>query len=206
LATNPAAGNEGVMGESVTELLIKWGGGEAAALDRLMPLVYQDLRRLARACLRDERQHHTLQPTALVHEVYLRLIDDRQVDWQHRAQFFGLAAKMMRNILVDHSRRKGADKRGGDNLRVSLSAVDQQAKGPDVDIIAIDDALKSLASFKPVHAQVVELRYFGGLTIEQTAEVLDLSHATVERYWNFARAWLHRELAKREVTAVSGPL
>jgi RNA polymerase sigma-70 factor (ECF subfamily) len=186
------------MGESVTELLIKWEGGEAAALDRLLPLVYNELRRLARGYLRHEKHGNTLQPTALVHEAYLRLVGERGMHLQNRAQFFGLAAAVMRNILVDHCRRKGAAKRGGEALRVSFSNVDRMIYGPSASVIAIDDALKTLAALKPVHAQVVEYRFFAGLTIEETAEALDLSHATVERYWNFARAWLHRELGKDE--------
>ncbi len=190
------------MGESVaqpnkniTELLVKWGRGDKAALDELMPLVYEELRQLAASYLRRNAGAHTLQATALVHEAYVRLADRQSASMQHRAQFFGLAAKVMRDILVDHARRRQAAKHGGQQLRISLSQAERLGHKPEVELVALDDALKELAVTNPRHSRVVELRFFGGLTTEQAAEVMSLSHATVERYWSFARAWLRRELA-----------
>ena len=186
------------MAGNVTQLLRDWSAGDQQALDRLMPLVYDELRRLARSHLRHEQHQLSLQPTALVHEAYLQLADQPQVSWENRAQFFGLAAQLMRNILVDHARARQADKRGGGALQVSLSAVDQLGRvdrEPDVALLALDDALNRLAAYNPQHSRIVELRFFGGLTIPETAEVLGLSHATVERNWSFARAWLRNELS-----------
>jgi RNA polymerase sigma-70 factor (ECF subfamily) len=183
-------------GEGITRLLIRWSNGDRSALDELMPLVYQELRRLARSHLRRQRQDHTLQPTALVNEAYLRLLGQERVSLQNRAQFFGLAAKAMRSILVDHARRHNADKRGGAEYTLSLSIADRLKKKPDVDLIALDDALNDLAAIDPKHSQVIELRFFGGLTIQESATVLGVSHATVERDWTLARAWLRRELAR----------
>jgi RNA polymerase sigma factor (TIGR02999 family) len=181
--------------EGITQLLVKWSDGDKAALDELMPLVYDELRRLARSYLRSRRQGHTLQPTALVHEAYVRLIDQKNVSLQNRAQFFGLAAKAMRSILVDHARRNSAAKRGGSQYKLSLSGADRLCHKPNVDLVALDDALSALSVIRPEHSRVVELRFFGGLTIEETAEVLGKSHATVERDWTFARSWLRRELS-----------
>jgi RNA polymerase sigma-70 factor (ECF subfamily) len=182
--------------EGITQLLIRWSAGDKAALDELMPLVYNELRRLARSYLRQEANCETMQPTALVHEAYIKLVDQKAVgDWRNRAQFFGLAAKLMRNILVDHARRSLALKRGGPQIRLSLSKANQLSSMPDLDLIELDDALHTLAAIRPRHSQIIELRFFGGLTIEETAEVLDISHATVEREWNFARAWLKREIS-----------
>ncbi|MFN2513502.1 MAG: sigma-70 family RNA polymerase sigma factor [Pyrinomonadaceae bacterium] len=180
--------------QSVTELLLKWGGGDKAALDELIPLVYGELRKLAASYLRRKPGAHTLQATALVHEAYVRLTDQKGASMQHRAQFFGLPAKVMRDILVDHARKRLATKRGGQQLRVSLSQAERFGLKPEVDLLALDDALKELAATNPQHSRVIELRFFGGLTIEETAEVMNLSHATTERYWSFARAWLRREL------------
>jgi len=180
---------------NITELLVKWGSGDKAALDELIPLVYDELRKLAASYLHRRSGSTTLQPTALVHEAYVRLADQSSISMEHRAQFFGLAAKVMRDILVDHARKRLATKRGGDQLRLSLSQVDRLGRKPEVDLIALDDALQELASTNPHHSRVVELRFFGGLTIEETASVMSLSHATTERYWSFARAWLRRELA-----------
>lgn len=182
-------------GQSVTELLVKWGRGDKAALDELMPLVYDELRKLAASYLRRQAGGHTLQATALVHEAYVRLANRRGASMQHRAQFFGLAAKVMRDILVDHARKRLATKRGGQQLRISLSQADRSGHKPEVELIALDDALKGLAATNPQHSRVIELRFFGGLTIEEAAEVMSLSHATTERYWSFGRAWLRRELA-----------
>lgn len=181
--------------QSVTELLLKWGSGDKSALDELIPLVYDELRKLAASYLRRKPGAHTLQATALVHEAYVRLADQSSISMQHRAQFFGLAAKVMRDILVDHARKRLAAKRGGDQLRLSLSQADRFGHKPEVGLLALDDALNELATTNPQHSRVVELRFFGGLTIEETADVMSLSHATTERYWSFARAWLRRELA-----------
>jgi RNA polymerase sigma factor (TIGR02999 family) len=173
---------------------VKWSDGDKAALDELMPVVYETLRKLAMSYLRRERRDHSLQPTALVHEAYVRLVDQETANWQNRAQFFGMAAKLMRNILVDYARERMAAKRGGEQIRVSLGRANRVGKKSDVDIVALNDALNELAVEKPEHARIVELRFFGGLTIEETASAMNLSHATVERNWSFARAWLRREI------------
>jgi len=181
--------------QGVTQLLERWNSGDQAALDELMPLVYDELRHLAENHFR-RQQNHTLQPTVLVHEVYLRLLGHSNISWQGRAHFFGVAAKTMRNLLVDHARSQKASKRGGSQLRLSLAEAEQPNKEAEVDFMALDQALKALAGLNPQYSQVVELRYFGGLTIEETAEVLGVSHATIERDWKFARVWLKRELSK----------
>lgn len=184
------------MPNEISQLLLNWSNGDVAARERLLPLVYDELRILARKYLSRERADHTLQPTALVHEAYLRLVDQQHVAWQNRAQFFGLAATLMRNILVDHARRHRAEKRGGGEYELSLSEADRYSEQSNIKLIALDEALNQLARSSPQHAQVVELRYFGGLTIEETANVLGISHATVERDWTFARAWLKKELCQ----------
>jgi RNA polymerase sigma factor (TIGR02999 family) len=181
--------------QSITQLLLKWGSGDKAALDELIPLVYDELRKLAANYLRRRSGPNTLQATALVHEAYVRLADQSSISMEHRAQFFGLAAKVMRDILVDHARKRLANKRGGKQLQLSLSDADRFSRKPEVDLVALDDALKFLAATNPQHSRVIELRFFGGLTIAETAHVMSLSHATTERYWSFARAWLRRELA-----------
>ena len=178
----------------ITQLLLKWSGGDSSAREELMPLVYGELRRLAAKYLRRERVNHTLQPTALVNEAYLRLIDQQKVEWQNRAQFFGLAARLMRNILVDHARSHQAAKRGGQQFSVSLSRADQVFPEPEIDLVALHETLERLAEHDQQKARIVELRFFGGLTIEETAEVLEISHATVERDWKMARAWLRSQL------------
>lgn len=161
-----------------------------------MPVVYDELRRLANAYLRRERAGHTLQPTALVNEAHLRLVDQRSAKWQNRAQFFGVAAQLMRRILVDHARQRQAAKRGGsDQQQLSLSHAERIADKPEVDVLALHGALNDLAQIDPQQSRLVELKFFGGLTIEETAEVLGISHATVERDWTMARAWLRRELS-----------
>jgi RNA polymerase sigma factor (TIGR02999 family) len=181
--------------EGITQLLLRWSDGDSSAREELMPLVYEELRRLAGRYLRRERPGHTLQPTALVNEAYLKLIDQSHVEWQNRAQFFGLAARLMRNILVDHARNRGAAKRGGGQYSISLSRAERLADDKsEVDLLAINEALERLSAFDAQKARIVELRFFGGLTIEEAAEVLDISHATVEREWALARAWLRREL------------
>lgn len=184
------------MTAEITQLLVSWSQGDQAAAERLMPLVYQELRRLAKSYLRRERLNHTLQPTELVHEAYLRLVDQQRVSWENRAQFFGMAATLMRHILVDHARERRAAKRQGKDYALSLSQADRFSRQPDVNLLALDDALKDLVAIKPQHSRIVELRFFGGLTIEETAAVLGISHATVEREWSFARAWLRREISR----------
>lgn len=180
---------------NITQLLVKWGSGDKAALDELIPLVYDELRKLAASYLRRRSASNTLQATALVHEAYVRLADQSSISIEHRAQFFGLAAKIMRDILVDHARKRLTAKRGGQQLRLSLTAAERFSGKPKVELFALDDALKHLATTNPQHSRVVELRFFGGLTIEETAKIMKLSHATTERYWSFSRAWLRRELA-----------
>ncbi len=182
--------------QSVTELLEKWSQGDQDALEELMPLVYDELHRLAGAYLRRERRDHILQPTALVNEAYLRLIDQRHGHWSNRSHFFGIAAQLMRRILIDHARLNLAAKRGGMCEELPLDYADRVGIHPDLDLLALHDALNRLAEIDPVQSRVVELRFFGGRTIEETAEVMKTSHATVEREWNMARAWLRRELSR----------
>jgi RNA polymerase sigma factor (TIGR02999 family) len=181
--------------ESVTQLLFDWSQGDQKALEKLMPLVYSELRRLAENYLRRERQGHTLQPTALVNEAYLKLVDQRNAKWQNRAQFFGVAAQLMRRILIDHARAHQANKRGGaDQQRLSITSAGQLSEKPETDLLALHEALNELQAIDPQQERIVELRFFGGLSIEETAEVLGIGHATVERDWKIARAWLRRKL------------
>jgi RNA polymerase sigma factor (TIGR02999 family) len=183
---------------AVTELLIAWSDGRRDALEDLMPLVYADLRRVAAGYMQRELVGHPLQPTALVHEAYVRLIDQRQVKWRNRAHFFGVAASMMRRILVDHARRRRAEKRGGDWERVTMTEHDVAAEDPrEIDVLALHESLERLATFDPQQARIVELRYFGGLTIDETAEVAGISPATVVREWTIAKAWLRADLTRR---------
>ena len=175
----------------VTRLLLDWSDGDERARDEVLPLVYDELRRLAALYLLRERHDHTLQPTALVHEAYLRLVDQRQVNWRNRAQFVGLAAVMMRRILVNYARDRAADKRGGDMQKVPLSDADEPGRPQDVDVIVLHDALDQLSAIDPRKSRIVELKFFGGLTTNEIAEVLRLSPATIERDWSFARAWLY---------------
>jgi RNA polymerase sigma factor (TIGR02999 family) len=182
--------------DGVTQLLVRWGEGDQQAFEELMPLVYDELHRLARNYLRRERRDHTLQPTALVHEAYLRLIDQTRASVHSRAHFFSIAAQMMRRILVDHARLHQAAKRGDGDFKLSLNQADQVVDQQAVDLIALDEALHRLAAFCPQQSRIVEFRFFGGLTIEETAGLLGISHATVEREWSVARAWLRRELSK----------
>jgi RNA polymerase sigma-70 factor, ECF subfamily len=180
----------------ITQLLIAWSDGRREALESLVPLVYEDLRRMAARYMRREAPGHALQATALVHEAYVRLIDQRQVRWRNRAHFFGVAASMMRRILVDQARVRRAEKRGGKLDRVTLSGIDLPSDAPDeIDVLALHGALERLAAFDPRQERIVELRYFGGLTIEETAEVLAISEATVVREWTIAQAWLRVELS-----------
>jgi RNA polymerase sigma-70 factor (ECF subfamily) len=175
---------------AVTQWLLDRGRGDKHGLDQMLPVVYEELHRLATQYLSREATGHTLQPTALVNEAYLRLIDQRRVDWRNRAQFLGMAANMMRRILVNHARDRNAQKRGGDPQQVSLSLLESPSGQPDVDLIALEDALERLAATDERKSRVVELKFFGGLTTEEIAEVLQISGATVEREWAFARAWL----------------
>jgi RNA polymerase sigma factor (TIGR02999 family) len=178
----------------VTTLLHAWSAGDAAARDQLVALVYPDLRRRAAAYLRRERRDHTLQPTALVHEAYLRLINQRRAVWQNRAQFFGVASEVMRRILVDHARRGRMAKRSGRWLQVALDDRLVGAVSPDIDVLMLDDALTRLAAFDKRKSRIAELRFFGGLSLEEMAHVLDISVATAERDWQAARAWLYAAL------------
>ena len=176
----------------LTQLLIEWRNGDKAALDQLMPLVHDELRRLARHYMARERRDHTLQTSALINEAYLRLVDQRDTPWQNRAHFFALAAQVMRHILIDHARSHQFEKRGGGAQKVSfdegVAVTDQRAS----EIVALDDALTSLATVDPRKSRIVELRFFGGLNIEETAEVMDLSPTTIQREWRAAKAWLRR--------------
>jgi RNA polymerase sigma-70 factor, ECF subfamily len=184
--------------EGVTELLVAWGGGDQTALDALMPAVYAELRRQAERAMRRESAGHTLQATALVHEAYLRLVDQERVEWRNRAQFFGVAAQCMRRILVDHARGRDAAKRGGGAQPLTLGHADA-ASAPGaaegVDVLALHEALERLAAMDPDQGRLVELRYFGGLSIKEVAAALGVSPATVKREWAVARAWLRRELS-----------
>ena len=178
----------------LTALLRAWGRGDLHARDELLPLVYEELRRRAAAYLRRERADHTLQPTALIHEAYLRLVGQRRVAWQNRAQFFGVAAQMMRRILVDHARAQQASKRPAAAMKVTLDERVGQAEPVDCELLLLNQALSELAAFDPRQAQIVELRYFGGLAEHEVAEVLAISRSTVTREWQTARAWLYRRM------------
>jgi RNA polymerase sigma factor (TIGR02999 family) len=178
----------------ITALLAEWRQGDATAVDRLIPLVYDELHRVAARAMQRESPGHTLQTTALVHETYLRMVDQKGADWQNRAQFFGIAAQVMRRVLVDHARERLAEKRGGGARRVSLENVHGKP-GEAVDVLGLDGALERLHVIDPLQSRVVELRYFTGLNIEETADALDISASTVKREWAIARAWLRRELS-----------
>jgi RNA polymerase sigma-70 factor (ECF subfamily) len=179
---------------NATALLLAWGSGDPAALDQLMPLVYDEMRRLARLHLRRERVGHTLQATALVNEAFLRFTDARQVRWQDRAHFLGIAARLMRRVLVDHARTRGYQKRGGGAERVILDDARLVAAEPPLDVVELDRALEAFTTVDARRSQVVELRFFGGLTVDETAEVLHVSAETVKRDWRLAKLWLLREL------------
>lgn len=182
--------------QEITTLLLAWGNGDQAALDQLMPLVYDELRRMAHRYLGRERVGHTLQSAALVNEAYLKLLGERQMDWQNRAHFFAVAAQMMRLILVDYARARNRDRRGGGAQRVSLDNALAVANEQSSELVALDDALLGLAIFDERKSKVAELRFFGGLSVEETAEVLHVSPVTVMREWRLAKAWLYRELNK----------
>jgi RNA polymerase sigma factor (TIGR02999 family) len=180
----------------VSDLLRAWGQGDARAREDLMPLVYRELRRRAGAYLRDERRDHTLQPTALVHEAYVRLVGQDRITWRNRAQFFGVAAQMMRRILVDHARRHHAAKRPGAGAKVTLDDRIGAAKPYDCEILLLDQALRDLAAVEPRQAEIVELRYFGGLSEDEVATLMSISRATVTREWQTARTWLYRRMTR----------
>jgi len=184
--------------DNVTQLLTDWSGGNQQALEQLLPLIYNELRRLAHNFLYRERPGHTLQTTALVHEAYLKLIDQRDARWQNRAHFFAIAAQAMRRILIDSARRHSAVKRGSGGEKISLAEVAEISPERDSALLALDEALEALSAIDPEQARIVELRYFGGLTIEETAEVMNLSPATIKREWAMARAWLHQSLTDEE--------
>ena len=180
--------------EEVTDLLNDWSNGDQEALNRLMPLVYDELRRLASRHLRHERVGHTLQTTALVHEAYLKLVDQKKANWQNRVQFFATAAKVMRHVLVDYARSRKAVKRGGDYCRLSLDEAAISSEEKDADLLVLNEVLDKLATIDPQQCRVVELRVFGGLTVEETAEALGISSRTVKREWSMAKAWLHKQI------------
>ncbi len=185
--------------ENVTRLLLDWSSGNQQALEELVPLIYKELRQLAHNFLYRERPGHTLQTTALVHEAYLKLIDQRDARWQNRAHFFAIAAQAMRRILIDSARKHAAAKRGGPREKLSLDEAADISLEPDSNLLELDEALNELAKIDPQQSRIVELRYFGGLTIEETADVMSVSPATVKREWTMARAWLHQELTESAV-------
>jgi RNA polymerase sigma factor (TIGR02999 family) len=182
---------------NVTQLLLDWRSGDKTALDKLLPLVHAEMSRLAKHYMRRERAGHTLQTSALVNEAYLRLVDHKNIQWQNRAHFFGVAAQAMRRILVDHARRRGYLKRGGGAKQVSLdqAAIVPEKESEHADIVALDAALDKLGEFDPRKSRIIELRYFGGLSVEETAEVMEVSSVTIKREWSTARAWLMREIS-----------
>lgn len=182
----------------ITELLVLWRQGEHEALDQLIPLVYRELHRMAERYMRRERPNHTLQASALIHEAYLRLVDQREAPWQSRGQFFALSAKLMRRILVDHARAKGYAKRGAYAKQVTLDEGVGASGQRAPDLLALDDALKGLETLDPRKSQIVEMRFFGGFSLEETAEALEISVPTVEREWRAARAWLHKAMTSGE--------
>lgn len=184
--------------ESITQLLARWNEGDESALEQLMPLVYDELHRLACNYLRKERREHTLQPTALVNELYLKLSDQQRTNWCNREQFFGVAAQLMRRVLVDYARAHYTSKRGGDRFCVSLGKIGVFGEQPEADLLALHEALDRLEELDPSLVRLVELRFFGGLTIKETAEVMQTSHATIEREWTTAQAFLKRELTREQ--------
>ncbi len=189
--------------ENVTRVLLQWSKGDQEAAARLMPLVYDELRGLARRYLQNERKDHTLQATGLVHEAYLRLVDQTATTWRDRAHFFAVAAGVMRRVLVDYARAHRAAKRGGALEKIEFDEAVALTPERHVDLVALDDALKDLGAFDSRQSQIVELRFFGGLTVEEVAEVLEISPRTVKREWRLARAWLRREIVKGETNAVN---
>jgi RNA polymerase sigma factor (TIGR02999 family) len=183
--------------EQVTQLLVRWRDGDRKALDSLMPIVYSELRGMAHHYLQRERSDHTLQSTALVHEAYVRLVGQKLPEWQNRAHFFGVAARLMRQILVEYARGHQAAKRGGNACKVTIEEGSLMAPQADLDVVILDEALQDLAKLDEQQSRIVELRFFGGLSIDDTSEVLGISPATVSREWSTARIWLHREISRR---------
>jgi RNA polymerase sigma factor (TIGR02999 family) len=190
-----AAAESQIAPAGVTRLLVNWSDGDESALNEMIPLVYHELRRIALNHLRHERPDHTLQPTALVHEAYLRLVDQTRVNWKNSAQFFGIASTMMRRILVNHAKNRQAAKRGGNIIKVPLELAGDVSEQRDVTLVVLDEALDDLTTRDARKGRIVELKFFGGLTTKEIAEVLRLSVATVENDWRMARAWLYREVA-----------
>ena len=182
--------------ENVTKMLRDWRNGDQEALEQLIPVVYDELHRQAARYLRREHPGHTLQTTALIHEAYLRLIKQQNIEWQNRAHFYAIAARLMRQILVDHARRRQATKRGGSDIKVPLEEAMVISPGENVDLVALDEALTRLAAIDPQQSRIVELRYFSGLSVEETAEVLGVSSRTVNRDWNVAKAWLRQQISE----------
>lgn len=182
----------------VTDLLIRLSGGKREVVDELLPIIYDELKRIAASYLRRERSDHTLQPTALVNEAYMKMVDITQVSWQNKAHFIGVAANQMRRILVDHARQHNAQKRGGEFHILTLNEEIDKADEQSAELIALDDALTELAKMDPTKARIVELRYFGGLTTDETAEVLGVSSITVKRNWKMTKAWLYGQLTKKK--------
>jgi len=183
--------------QNVTAMLRDWTNGNQEALDKLIPVVYDELRRQAARYLRGERPGHTLQTTALIHEAYLRLINQHNIEWKDRAHFYAIAARLMRQILVDHARKRQAAKRGGSDIKVRLEEEMVMSPERNVDLVALDEALTRLAGIDPQQSRIVEMRYFSGLSTEETAEVMGVSSRTVKRDWNVAKAWLRQEISKR---------
>lgn len=192
--------------DDITQLLAQVRIGDRDAVDRLFPLVYDDLRAVATAYMQQERSDHTLQPTAVINEAFLRLIGLKSVSWKDRGHFIAVAARAMRRILVDHARGRARDKRGGDHERVPFNEHLRWSQDRGVDLLSLDEALGKLATIKPQHARIVELRFFGGLTIEESAKVLGISSSSVEREWRSAKAWLYRELTKGDTQVNTGAL
>ena len=184
------------MQKDVTALLLEWSGGNRAALDELMPLIYAEFRQLAARALRRERPNHTLQSTALAHELYLKLIDQKRTQWRDREHFFAMASQIIRRILVDHARRLHAQRRGGLDTRITLDEALAPQQDRDFNLVVLDNALEALSQIDSQQARIIELRFFGGLSIEATGRILGVSPSTVNREWNLARAWLYRELSR----------
>lgn len=193
--------NQTATQNDITRLLLAWNAGDSQALDELMPIVYAELRKLARSYMRRQRPDHTLQTTALVNEAYLRLIDSSRVNWQNRTHFFAISAQLMRRVLVDFARAKNSLKRGGERIQITLNEQIEAPAEKAMDLVALNDALDKLAKMSERQAKIVELRYFGGLNEEEIAECLDVSTRTVRRDWSIARAWLYRELSEPPASA-----
>jgi RNA polymerase sigma factor (TIGR02999 family) len=184
----------------VTRLLILWSGGDKDAFDKLLPIVYRSLQKIARRHLNRERSSHTLQTTALVHEAYIKMVDQNSVHWKNRSHFFAIASQAMRRILIDHARKQTAEKRGGEEQKLSLEDINAALVGPGKNLLDLDEALIELEKVDPQQSRIIELRYFGGLTVEETAEILQISPRTVAREWAMARAWLYSYLTSEKIS------